>query len=44
MTATTGASLEIITGENPVSDEMWGKRGTEKKAWLNWAQEQGHQW
>ena len=37
-------ALEILTGVNPVSEEMWGKRGAAKKAWLNWAQEQGYQW
>ena len=37
-------ALEIITGEDPVTEEMWGERGAARKAWLNWAKQQGHQW
>ena len=37
-------ALEIITGENPVTEEMWGKSGAARKAWLNWAKQRGHQW
>ena len=37
-------ALEIITGANPVTEDMWGKRGAAKKAWLGWAREQGYRW
>ena len=37
-------ALEIITGKNPVTKEMWGERGAAKKAWLNWARQQGYLW
>ena len=37
-------ALEVITGVNPVTEDMWGKRGSAKKAWLDWALEQGYRW
>ena len=37
-------ALEIITGANPVTEDMRGKRGAAKKAWLAWAREQGYRW
>ena len=37
-------ALEIITGKNPVTEEMWGEGGAAKRAWFDWAQEEGHQW
>ncbi len=37
-------ALEILTGANPVGEETWGKPGAAKKAWLDWAQEQGYRW
>ena len=37
-------ALEIITGMNPVTEEMWGKRGAAKEAWMNWAKGKGYQW
>ena len=37
-------ALEIITGENPVTADMWGERGATKKAWLDWGREQGYLW
>ena len=37
-------ALEIITGENPVTEDMWGERGSVKRAWLDWAKEHGYRW
>ena len=37
-------ALEIITGANPVTEDMWGKRGAARKAWLDLAREQGYRW
>ena len=37
-------ALEIITGANPVTEEMWGERGAAKGAWLHWAKEHGYRW
>lgn len=37
-------ALEIITGANPVTADMWGKRGATEKAWLQWGREQGYEW
>ena len=37
-------ALEILTGANPLKNEMWGESGAVKKAWLEWAREQGYRW
>ena len=37
-------ALEIITRANPVTEEMRGKRGATKRAWLQWARKQGYEW
>lgn len=37
-------ALQVITGENPVTEKMWGERGAARKAWLDWAKQKGHQW
>ena len=37
-------ALEVITGANPVAEDMRGKRGATKGAWLQWAREHGYEW
>ena len=37
-------ALNIITGANPVTEDMWGRSGAAKTAWLDWGREQGYRW
>ena len=37
-------ALEVITGANPVTEDIWGKCGAAKKAWLDWARKEGYRW
>lgn len=37
-------ALEVITGANPVTEDMWGERNAARNAWLDWAREQGYRW
>ncbi len=37
-------ALRQITGENPVTKEMWGKVREMQETWLEWGREQGYTW